>query len=630
MLEHDQPIGSELFRLYTLTHLNQLISSSLDLGEVLQAITNATAILMHVPFVVFWMADEVTRTLEARVFSEEAIGKDYPLHTLSFEQDGVGWVATHRQPLYVAEVESDGRFVAGDWWQRHGFHSFTAVPVLLDERLIAVLALYGGTPFQLPTEERFLLRGIVAQAAIAIRNASLFAAEAATRRAAEMMSREQAVMAIRNASLYAAESEAREAAESATRAKSAFLANMSHELRTPLNAIIGYSEMLMEDARDMGQEDNIPDLQKIHAAGKHLLTLINDILDLSKIEAGKMQLSLETFAVAPMVYDVVTTIQPLALANANTLTWVVAPDVSTLYADETRLRQTLWNLLSNACKFTENGQVSLLVKRQHLDGCASLIFQVRDSGIGMTPEQIERLFQEFTQADSSTTRKYGGTGLGLAISQRLCRMMHGDITVESVPGEGSTFTIHFPERQIMEEAVAHPVVSALADPEDPLISAPLPLTTSAPQFVSPPACGLPPGEENHTAHTVLVIDDDPTMHDLLTRLLTKEGMAVMTASNGAEGLQQAQKTRPDVITLDVNMPDMDGWTVLKMLKAQPLLTDIPVILLTITDDKPRGYAQGAASYLVKPVDPVYLVGVLKYYADQSRDTTPLPAVVGPS
>jgi len=237
---------------------------------------------------------------------------------------------------------------------------------------------------------------------------------------------------------------AQEAAEQANRSKGIFLANMSHELRTPLNAIIGYGEMLLEEAEDLGQPGFIPDLQKIHAAAKHLLALINDILDLSKIEAGKMDLYYETFDVPPMIQDVVATITPLVKKNANALKVHCADELGAMRADLTKVRQTLFNLLSNACKFTEHGTITLEVTRETVDGGGWVTFRVRDSGIGMTPEQMEKLFQEFSQADASTTRKYGGTGLGLAISRKFCRLMGGDITVESALGRGSTFTITLP------------------------------------------------------------------------------------------------------------------------------------------------------------------------------------------
>ncbi|MBI2876395.1 MAG: response regulator [Candidatus Tectomicrobia bacterium] len=377
--------------------------------------------------------------------------------------------------------------------------------------------------------------------------------------------------------------------EATTRHKSQFLANMSHELRTPLNAIIGYSEMLQEEAEDLGHEDFIPDLQKINAAGKHLLALVNDILDLSKIEAGKMSLYLETFDIPSMVQDVMTTINPLAEKSANTLQVRCADDLGAMRADVTKVRQALFNLLSNACKFTEQGTITLEVARETISGTDWVTFAVTDTGIGISPEQMEKLFQAFSQADVSTTRKYGGTGLGLVLSQQFCRMMGGDITVESRLGQGSTFTLRLPG-EVTDSKVG-----------------PTPLESSAQPLRAPEG-----------ACTVLVIDDDPTTLDLIQRFLIKEGFHVVIAPNGKEGLQLARKLRPAVITLDVMMPGMDGWAVLTALKADPDLADIPVIMLTIMDNKNMGYALGASDYLTKPIDRDRLVPILRKYQHDHR------------
>ncbi|MCZ6481066.1 MAG: response regulator [candidate division NC10 bacterium] len=379
---------------------------------------------------------------------------------------------------------------------------------------------------------------------------------------------------------------AKEAAEEATRVKSDFLANMSHELRTPLNAIIGYSEMLQEEAEDLGQVHFIPDLQKIHGAGRHLLGLINDILDLSKIEAGKMGLYLETFDIAPMIQDVVATITPLVEKDANTLKVHCADDLGTMRADLTKVRQALFNLLSNACKFTERGTLTLGANREMVDGTAWIKFRVSDTGIGMTPEQMGKLFEAFTQAEASTTRKYGGTGLGLTISQKFCQMMGGDITVESAPGQGSTFTILLPAKVVDPEAALVPRVEEI------------------------PATAVPTPEG---APTVLVIDDDPRVHDLMQRFLRKEGLHMVAAMDGEEGLRLAKTVRPTMITLDVLMPGMDGWAVLSALKSDPELTDIPVIMITIMDEKQMGYTLGAADYLTKPIEWKRLAVILQKY-----------------
>jgi CheY-like chemotaxis protein len=384
---------------------------------------------------------------------------------------------------------------------------------------------------------------------------------------------------------------AKEAAEQANRTKSAFLANMSHELRTPLNAIIGYSEMLQEEAGDAGQADFIPDLKKIHSAGKHLLALINDILDLSKIESGKMELYLERFDVGALVNDVTSTIHPLVERNGNTLELRLPPDLDHMHADVTRMRQVLFNLLSNASKFTEHGTITLdVLEEKDARGMGWISFSVRDTGIGLTPDQLGKLFQAFTQADASTSRKYGGTGLGLVISRRFCQMMGGDITVESEYGKGSSFTVRLPMDVVdrrLEPGALKPA---------PVAAAP-----------------APPAAKEGVVTTVLVVDDDENSRELMERGLVREGFRVITAGGGEQGLRMAKEFRPAVITLDVLMPGMDGWAVLRALKDDPEIADIPVIMVTMVDDKDMGQALGAADYLPKPVDRERLATLLRKY-----------------
>jgi signal transduction histidine kinase len=351
---------------------------------------------------------------------------------------------------------------------------------------------------------------------------------------------------------------AKEAAESANRTKSQFLANMSHELRTPLNAVIGYSEMLREEAQDLALDSFVPDLEKIGAAGRHLLALINDILDLSKIEAGKMELFLEDFAVDDAVREVAATVRPLVEKNGNRLQVECPDDIGTMHADLTKVRQSLFNLLSNAAKFTRQGTITLSIARERKEDRDWIVMRVADTGIGMSPEQQARLFEPFTQADASTTRQFGGTGLGLAITRRFCRMMGGDIEVGSEPGKGSMFTVCLP-------AVVLPL-----EPEDTVT------VTS---------------EAEHTAdaaNIVLVIDDDPNARNLMQRFLAREGFEAVTAASGEEGLAAARRLHPRVITLDVMMPRMDGWEVLTQLKADPNLCDIPVVMLTMVDNRNLG------------------------------------------
>jgi signal transduction histidine kinase/DNA-binding response OmpR family regulator len=413
--------------------------------------------------------------------------------------------------------------------------------------------------------------------------------------------------ALEDVNAQLAQSEKR--ALAATQAKSAFLASMSHELRTPLTAIIGFSEMLLIEAKAAKQQDQAEDLLRIHDSAKHLLGLINDVLDLSKIEAQKMELHLETFEIGSLIKDVVATVRPLLDKKSNKLEVICPENPGSMRADLIKVRQCLFNLLSNASKFTENGKIQLRVSRltkfeslphaapgdvktSDFKGETSLIsFAVMDTGIGMTEEQMGRLFQAFGQAETSTARRFGGTGLGLAITRHFCEMMGGSIRVESVPGKGSTFTI-----------------------ELPLEATPAPQDAAA---VARQAGGVTaPGDHR----CVLVIDDDPDVHRLIEKTLKPEGYNLRFALSGPEGLRLAKELHPAVITLDVMMPEMDGWSVLSLLKSDPDLASIPVIMLTIVGNKDLGFALGAAEYLLKPIDRNRLLEVLKKY---------LPAPPGP-
>jgi signal transduction histidine kinase/CheY-like chemotaxis protein len=370
------------------------------------------------------------------------------------------------------------------------------------------------------------------------------------------------------------------AAREANQAKSAFLAKMSHELRTPMNAIIGYSEMLLEDATAEGKQGMADDLQKILSAARHLLGLINDVLDLSKIEAGKMQLYLETFDLQTLVQEVTSTIAPLVEKRRNSLVVNCTPVIGSMHGDATKIRQTLLNLLSNSSKFTENGRVELKIEREISDNQVWVVMQVIDTGIGMTAEQMARLFKPFTQADESTASKFGGTGLGLAISKQFAQMMGGDITVTSTPGAGSNFTMRVPAR-------VKPARSPYTVVEKAQQAAPAP------------------------KGRVLIIDDDESVHGVLTNMLTREGYSTRVARDGKEGLRIAREYHPDIIILDILMPGMDGWSVLSQLKTTPGLAEVPIILLTMLENKDMGFALGAADYLTKPIDAQKLIPVIE-------------------
>ena len=378
---------------------------------------------------------------------------------------------------------------------------------------------------------------------------------------------------------------ARDEALAANRAKSRFLSNMTHELRTPLNAIIGYSEMLLQDAEeaDPPQESVVSDLQTILSAARHLLELINGILDLSKVEAGKMSIYLEDFPLPDVFHECQQTILPLIMEHGNKLKVTIDPRVGVVSMDRTKIKQVLFNLLSNAAKFTKGGEVELYAR---IDS-GFMWVGVRDNGIGMSSEQLAKIFEEFAQADESTTRRYGGTGLGLAIVKRFVEMMGGEINVESKENEGSDFQMRFPAPRLLEE-----------------VPAPAPEAPSQP--VHPSSVG-----------PILVIEDDQAMADMLERILSKEGYDVMVANSGTEGLEMMRCIRPSVVTLDVMLPEVSGWTVLSEMKNDPVLSDIPVLMLTVTEDPALGFALGAAEYLTKPVDSEKLLRTLGRYSTQN-------------
>jgi signal transduction histidine kinase/CheY-like chemotaxis protein len=463
-----------------------------------------------------------------------------------------GRVLEKGKPAWIVDVTQDPNFPRSGAARDAGLKAGFAFPILVGEEVAAVMEFFAGEPAEPDDAVLTIMAHVGGQLGRVIE-----------RRRAE------------------------DAVKLASQHKSQFLANMSHELRTPLNAIIGITEMLQEDARDLNREDEFEPLDRVVRAARHLLAVINDILDLSKIEAGKMDFHVESFAIAPVVQDVVNTVGTLAAKNGNSLRLECPPEIGSMFADQTRIRQALLNLASNAAKFTEKGTITISVSRTVSESGDWIVISVADTGIGLTAEQKGRLFQDFVQADPSTTRKYGGTGLGLAISRRFCQMMGGDITVESELGQGSTFTIRLP--------------AEATSPQAPVL----------PRNLQPTTRGTTTRAPDHRAPLILVIDDDDSVRKVTTHFLAREGFSVTTASGGREGLRLARELQPAAITLDLIMPDLDGWTVLAAIKGDPTTAGIPVILMTIVDEKNRGYSLGAADYMVKPVDWSGLAGVLR-------------------
>jgi signal transduction histidine kinase len=407
-------------QLQALGAVGQAVNSTLDLQQVLTTIVSHADELSGTDGGVIYEYDESAEEFHLRAtrkYSAELIEalRAAPIH---LGEGAMGRAGLAREPAQVPDILEESAYSGRlrDLLTQFGYRAVLAVPLLREARILGGLVVARKSPGAFPPNVVALVQTFASQSALAIQNARLF-------QEIEAKSRELEV---------------------ASRHKSEFLANMSHELRTPLNAIIGYSELLQEEAQDLGQEGFLPDLERIHAAGKHLLGLINDILDLSKVEAGKMELFLEEFEVPKLVADVQAIVKPLVEKNANALVVDCPDDIGAMRADLTKVRQALFNLLSNAAKFTDHGTISLTARREASAEGEWLSFAVRDTGIGMSEEQQGRLFEAFSQAEASTSQRYGGTGLGLALSRRFCRLMGGDISVASQPGRGSTFTIRLP------------------------------------------------------------------------------------------------------------------------------------------------------------------------------------------
>jgi signal transduction histidine kinase len=415
LAQREQGLRESVDELRALGEVTQAVNSSVDLETVLTTIVAKATQLSGTEAGAIYVLDDADQEFHLRAtygLDESVVGELRRSH-IRIGQTGISEAVERGMPIQVADIQNDPT-VTLDVIVRAGFRALLYVPLLGTEKIVGALVVRRKQPGEFGRSTVELLQTFAAQSVLAIQNARLFSEVA------------QKSRALAEASQH----------------KSQFLANMSHELRTPLNAIIGVTEMLREDA-EAAKQDTEP-LDRVLGAGRHLLALINDILDLSKIEAGRMELHLETFALMPVIRDVAKTIEPMATKNGNRLVIECPADLGTMHADQTRFRQSLLNLASNANKFTEKGTINIAARQGQESGRDWITLAVADTGIGMTPEQLGKLFQEFSQASSRTASKYGGTGLGLAISRHFCRMMGGDITVESEPGEGSTFTIRLP------------------------------------------------------------------------------------------------------------------------------------------------------------------------------------------
>lgn len=384
--------------------------------------------------------------------------------------------------------------------------------------------------------------------------------------------------------------------------KSQFLATMSHELRTPLNAIIGYSEMLAEDLDPESQGNAIEDLNKIQNAGMHLLTVINEILDISKIEAGRITLHLEDFDVGEVIEGIASTIEPLARKGDNTFTYTASGSLGIIHSDITRFRQILLNLLGNACKFTRNGRVELEARRSGEDDFEHIVCVVSDTGIGISQENIAKIFKPFQQADSSTTREHGGTGLGLTISKRFCELLGGSIRAESEPGKGTRFIIKLPVRSHTNQELDRVRLPDTTDPE--------------------PQKETEQRDRRKKISRILLIDNDAGSRKLYQHYLEKHGFHIDAVSNGDKGLAIARFTPPDLITLDMSLQDDSALNVLQEIKDDDKLCQIPVIMISKFSDKAMEESSDSVEFLAKPIDWEQFGGIIrKWIRIEKKDQT---------
>jgi len=551
-----EELGQSVEELRALGEVTQAVNSTLELQTVLSTIVAKAVQLSDTDAGSIYVHDEAQQEFQLQAnygMSDDLIAALKDHHTDI--SGAVAGAAKRGEPDQVPDMQAEPHIPANEIMLQAGYRARLLVPLMRFNEVMGALVVRRKAPGEFSKNTIDLLRTFAAQSVLAIQNARLFQEIEEKGRQLELASQH----------------------------KSQFVASMSHELRTPLNAIIGLTEMMVTNAARFGTEKAAEPLKRVHRAGQHLLGLINQVLDLSKIEAGKLELNPESVSLAPLIDEVVGTARQLAQQNKNNLVVEAQEKLGVLTVDPMRLRQILLNLLSNACKFTSQGEVKLRV-RKVADGRNWVEFAVADTGIGMTGEQQAKLFEEFTQADSSTARRYGGTGLGLAITRKLARMMGGDVTVASEPGKGSVFTVRLP-------AGPDPVAKAATNG------------------------GRPPSND-----CVLVVDDDATARELIAEQLKAEGFSVVTAAGGLEGLKLAKDLRPIAITLDVMMPDLDGWSVLAALRQDADLAEIPVIIITILDEHRRGVALGAAGYLTKPIDRERLHRMVSRFRAAARPT----------
>ncbi len=562
-------LGNNYTRLNAYSELVTALNSHVDIQDVEVNSLNLVCHHSGSNIGALYLMDKDDSTLELSAgyaLRKDGLSRRYPIG------EGIpGQCAKELRTLEISDVSSESGFQVDTGLVEVAPKHTLAVPILFRERLLGVLVLGSMEPFDDLKKE--IIHNSVPQIGVALTNAK-------NNEAALLLSRE---IAIKNEELNKKNSEL----EKAYRVKSDFLASMSHELRTPLNSIIGFSSVLLGPTGDPLTPDQRMAMEKVLKNGKHLLLLINDILDFSKLEAGRMTVNVESDDVSNIVANTVMTIEMLVKQKNLELKQDIEPDLPMMKTDILKVKQIIVNLLSNAVKFTEHGEIVLTIN-QPKKGFIS--FSVKDSGIGIEEKNLHLVFEEFQQIDSSHSRKYKGTGLGLPISRRLARMLGGDLTVESTVGKGSTFTLLVPVEFTPEKSKEQPAPAPLKSFDGKKME----------QGSLKQAIAQTVGPESGTK--VLCIDDDPDALQILRSYLVPEGYSVTVALSGDEGIRLVKEIKPALITLDIMMPQKDGWQVLRELKRDPQAKDIPVIIHSMIDNKPLAMSLGAVDVMPKPVD----------------------------
>jgi PAS domain S-box-containing protein len=557
---------------------NKLLAMSADIGKTLTEIKDlklmlnscANSIVNHLEaaFARIWTLNETEQALELQASAGMYTHIDGAHGRVPVGKFKIGLIAQERQPHLTNDVQNDPRVSDKEWARREGMVSFAGYPLMVKDQLIGVMAMFAKVP--LPAATLDALGSVSTQIALGI----------------EHLQDERDLLI------------AKEKAEVATRAKSEFLANMSHELRTPMNSIIGFTGRVIKKAGNLLPEKQLNNLHIVERNSYHLLELINSLLDISKVEAGRMEVFSEEFNLNPLVTEVIELTQNLVSDKGLEVVTDISDKDITMYTDKMKLKQILINLIGNAVKFTEKGSITIkskIVDREQADrdsffrpGIDYVALSITDTGAGMSKDEKKYIFEPFKQIDSTTTRKVGGTGLGLAITKKFTELLYGRIEVDSIKDKGTTITVTIPvemsDAPRKEEFIEHK------------------------------------SKRPNDKQTVLCIDDDPEVIELLEEYLSEEGYNVISALSGYEGIKKARESKPFAITLDILMPHRDGWIVLNKLRSDAATKDIPVVIVTVVENKNLGYRLGANDYLLKPIDPEDLIKAINRVVRRKVDT----------